>query len=46
MPDPPLLYSTLLYSPRCSLDGNEIGDAGGVALSEVLKINATLTELQ
>jgi hypothetical protein len=32
--------------PRCSLEGNRIGDAGAAALSEALKSNATLTELK
>jgi hypothetical protein len=32
-------------SPRCSLEGNEIGDAGAAALSEALKSNSTLTSL-
>jgi len=32
-------------SPRCSLIGNRIGEAGAAALSEALKINATLTSL-
>jgi hypothetical protein len=32
-------------SPRCSLGGRRIGDAGAAALSEALKRNATLTSL-
>jgi hypothetical protein len=32
--------------PRCSLNLNQIGDAGAAALSEALKINATLTSLE
>jgi hypothetical protein len=31
---------------RCSLNGNQIGDAGATALSEALKSNATLTSLK
>ncbi len=34
-----------LPSFGCSLDGNQIGDAGAAALSEALKSNATLTSL-
>jgi hypothetical protein len=33
-------------SPRCRLRQNRIGDAGAAALSEALKINATLTSLE
>jgi hypothetical protein len=33
-------------SPRRSLSFNGIGDAGAAALSEALKSNATLTELE
>jgi hypothetical protein len=33
-------------SPRNSLRNNQIGDAGAAALSEALKINATLTSLE
>jgi hypothetical protein len=33
-------------SPRCSLSNNQIGEAGAAALSETLKINATLTSLE
>jgi hypothetical protein len=32
-------------SPRCSLNFNQIGEAGAAALSEALKSNATLTSL-
>jgi hypothetical protein len=32
-------------SPRCSLDGNQIGDAGATALSEVVKIGASFPGL-
>jgi hypothetical protein len=32
-------------SPCCSLQYNQIGDAGAAALSEALKSNATLTTL-
>jgi hypothetical protein len=39
MPNPPLLAA------GCSLYGNQIGDAGATALSEVLKSNTTLTSL-
>jgi hypothetical protein len=33
-------------SPRYSLSYNTIGEAGAAALSEALKINATLTSLK
>ncbi len=42
-PVSPRVFLTLFF--RCSLSDNEIGDAGAAALSEALKINATLTLL-
>jgi hypothetical protein len=41
MPDPPLFAAV-----RCRLGDNRIGEAGAAALSEALKINATLTSLK
>jgi hypothetical protein len=38
--------ASLTLFPRCSLNSNEIRDAGAAALSESLKINATLTSLE
>jgi hypothetical protein len=41
----PRAILTLLFSSSRSLYGDQIGDAGAAALSEALKRNATLTEL-
>jgi hypothetical protein len=38
--------ASLTLSPRNSLSGNQIGDAGAAALSEALKSDATLTTLR
>jgi hypothetical protein len=43
----PCLATSIADPPffGCSLSGNQIGDEGAAALSEALKINATLTTL-
>ncbi len=38
--------ASLTLLSRCSLEGNYIGEEGAAALSEALKINATLTSLK
>ena len=38
--------ASLTLLSRCSLEYNEIGEAGAEALSEALKSNATLTSLE
>ena len=37
---------TVCVSPNCSLDWNEIGVKGGVALGETLTVNQTLQTLR
>jgi hypothetical protein len=37
--------ASLTLLSRCSLHFNQIGEAGAAALSEAVKINATLTSL-
>jgi hypothetical protein len=43
---PSCLATSMPDLPRCSMSLNPIGEVGAAALSEALKSNATLTELQ
>jgi hypothetical protein len=40
-----LSFSAVIRS-GCSLDGNQIGDAGAKDLAEAIKVNGTMTRLE
>jgi hypothetical protein len=42
----PLFRFLLCLWSRCSLGGNQIGDAGAKGLAEAIKVNGTMTVLK
>ena len=44
--DPSVSCSDTYVCHFCSLSGNGIGEAGGVALADALKVNQSITDLK